>query len=62
VPQIEVDDRTYRELELLAVAWHTTIAEAVARLVMLVTRDGERVSVHPEPRYTGERIDEGRRQ
>jgi hypothetical protein len=34
VPQIEVDDRTYRELELLAVAWHTTITEAVDRLVL----------------------------
>jgi hypothetical protein len=34
MPQIEVDDRTYRELELLAVAWHTTITEAVDRLVL----------------------------
>jgi hypothetical protein len=34
VPEIEVDDRTYRELELLAVAWNTTIRDVVDRLVL----------------------------
>ncbi|GLY98835.1 hypothetical protein [Actinoplanes sp. NBRC 103695] len=31
------------------------------RYAVLVTRDGERVSVYPEARYTGERVDEGTR-
>lgn len=31
------------------------------KYAVLVTRDGERVSVYPEPRYTGERVDEGTR-
>ena len=46
MPQIEVDDRTYRELELLAVAWHTTITEAVARLITTVAT---RASVRARP-------------
>ncbi len=31
------------------------------RYALLVTRNGDRVSVCPEPRYTGERVDEGTR-
>ena len=31
------------------------------KYAVLVTRDGERVSVYPEPRYTGDRVDEGTR-
>ena len=46
MPQIEVDDRTYRELELLAVAWHTTITEAVDRLV---TKLATRATVRAHP-------------
>lgn len=63
VPQIEVDDRTYRELELLAVAWHTTITEAVDRLVTkLATRATVRAhpatdSVEVHAFYNGTRID-----
>ncbi len=50
MPHIEVDDRTYRELELLAVAWHTTIGEAVDRLVTkLATRATTRVTVRAHP-------------
>ena len=30
---IEVSDETYRDLELLAASWRTTVGEAVARLV-----------------------------
>jgi hypothetical protein len=63
VPQIEVDDRTYRELELLAVAWHTTIGEAVDRLVIKVATRAT-VRVHPAEHpvelyafYNGTRID-----
>ena len=37
MPQIEVDDRTYREMELLAVAWNTTIKDVVDRLVIAMT-------------------------
>jgi hypothetical protein len=33
MPHIEVDDHTYQRLELLAAAWHTTIADVVDRLV-----------------------------
>jgi hypothetical protein len=63
VPHIEVDDRTYRELELLAVAWHTTITEAVDRLVLNgATRAN--VRAHPAEHpveihafYNGARID-----
>ncbi|GAA1810974.1 hypothetical protein GCM10009682_35690 [Luedemannella flava] len=33
MPDIEVGEGTYRELELLAVAWHTTIPDVVRRLV-----------------------------
>jgi hypothetical protein len=41
MPQIEVDHRTYREMELLAVAWHTdTLGEVVARLVTAVATRG----------------------
>ena len=63
MPQIEVDDRTYRELELLAVAWHTTITEAVDRLV---TNCATRATVRAHPAehpvefyafYNGTRID-----
>lgn len=63
MPQIEVDNRTYRELELLAVAWHTTIAEAVARLVtMMTTRATVRAHPTTDPVevyafYNGTRID-----
>jgi hypothetical protein len=46
MPQIEVDDRTYRELELLAVAWHTTITEAVDRLVL---KGATRAAVRAHP-------------
>jgi hypothetical protein len=28
------------------------------KYVLMVTRDGERVSVYPEPRYTGDRVDQ----
>jgi hypothetical protein len=28
------------------------------KYALMVTRDGERVSVYPEPRYTGEKVDE----
>src|SRR5437762_12486159 len=28
------------------------------KYALMVTRDGERVSVYPEPRYTGQRVDE----
>jgi len=33
VPRIEVDARTYRELELIALAWNTTVGDALARLI-----------------------------
>jgi hypothetical protein len=33
VPRIEVDGRTYRELELIALAWNTTVGDALARLI-----------------------------
>jgi hypothetical protein len=33
VPRIEVDARVYRELELVALAWNTTVGDAVACLV-----------------------------
>ena len=33
MPRIQVDGRTYRELELIALAWNTTVADALARLI-----------------------------
>lgn len=36
MPEIEIEDRTYRELELLAVDWNTTIRDVVDRLVGVV--------------------------
>ena len=54
MPRIEVDARTYRELELIALAWNTTVGEVVARLVDDLSRprtdpaDGAPVSVHEE--------------
>ena len=48
MPQIEVDDRTYRELELLAVSWHTdTIGDVVARLVTAVATHVTVRRAHP---------------
>jgi hypothetical protein len=32
------------------------------KYAVMVTRDGERVSIYPEPRYTGEKVDEPTRQ
>jgi hypothetical protein len=31
------------------------------KYILMVTRDGERVSVYPDPRYTGDRVDEDTR-
>ena len=33
MPRIEVDGRTYRALELIALAWNTTVGDALARLI-----------------------------
>jgi hypothetical protein len=64
VPYIEVDDRTYRELELLAVAWNTTIADALTRLVVTVataaTARRARPALPPvalQAVYAGTRVD-----
>jgi hypothetical protein len=63
MPNLEVADRTYRELELLAVAWHTTIAETVDRLIIMLAARAT-VGVTPEPvavpvhaYYEGRRIE-----
>ena len=54
MPRIEVDARTYRELELIALAWNTTVGDVVARLVDDLSRpctdpaDGAPVARHQE--------------
>jgi len=40
VKQIEISDATHRELEMLAAGWHTTVADALARLAAAVTAGG----------------------
>jgi hypothetical protein len=60
VTTIEVDDRTYDELGLLALAWQTTRGDAVGRLLSEAKRatrpepNAEDVPVHFE--YEGERV------
>ncbi len=54
MPRIEVDARTYRELELIALAWNTTVGDALAQLIDNLSRPcadrAERapVAVHQE--------------
>ena len=54
MPRIEVDARVYRELELVALAWNTTTADVLARLVEDLSRprtdraDGAPVALRPE--------------
>jgi hypothetical protein len=38
VPRIEVDARVFRDLELVALTWNTTVGEVVARLVDNLSR------------------------
>ena len=40
MPRIEVDAQTYRELELIALAWNTTVGDALARLIADFSRPG----------------------
>ena len=40
MPRIEVDARTYRELELIALAWNTTVGDALTRLIADLSRPG----------------------
>ena len=40
VPRIHVDEATYRELELIALAWNTTVGDALARLIADLSRSG----------------------
>ena len=37
MPRIHVHATTHRELELIALAWNTTVADALARLIADVT-------------------------
>ncbi len=58
--QIEVSDETYRRLALLAAPWHTTVGDAVARLIAdLITRDAnaeDRTTVAVHGVYAGTRV------
>ncbi len=47
MPHIEVDDQTYRALELLAVAWDTTITDVVARLITAASTGTVLRRTHP---------------
>ncbi len=52
MPRIHVDEATYRELELIALAWNTTVGDALARLIADLSKPGTgheagaRVAVH----------------
>lgn len=45
MPQIEIDERTYGDVELLAAAWRTTPGDAIRRLVAAMATG---VSLGPE--------------
>jgi hypothetical protein len=63
MPTLQVPDRTYRELELLAACWHTTIAQTIDHLVIKLAARAtvavvpERIAVPVHAFYDGHRTE-----